>query len=382
MRRKNMRRGGSRARSRGIVLKFNEIYDISTEQGAPSIMAIHTPTGNLPYRMLAPAFNMYKRYKYCKADVTIVNGVRIMNPASAYTTETGQQTADPRDVLDPILFKGCHGEDLGVILNSIYSTQDNVFTRAGVDKKALNENLSTYYYASLTDPSWKKGNVNSTLRIPRLHPMCYRVASNVPIMNTRTLSGNVTDNQNWVNTVTGGPAAPSNSMINTGDIGSNSGFIPNLGYLPDTKNFTGTDTGTEVSAFRGQLFTNKLMNLGWLDTKLPGSPNESAQTSIFNGQIAQLPKIYMGVLMMPPAHKSFNYFRMIVTHTFAFSGLRTFSEGMVNNFSGNQVFGDIANAESGNFPAYYNEMENIGDVDGQSDVAGNILTDPGTDGPC
>lgn len=353
-----MRRGGNSNRFKGVSMKYNVIYDISTEQYAPTILGIHTPTGSTPYRLMMPLFDAYKRYKYIGCDITIVNGSRIINPSSAYTTQAGMQTADPRDNLDPIMFKGCHGQDMGTILNTIYGNTGNVFTKSDVDKKALSEYLTNFYYQSLADPSWKKGNINSTLRIPGLHPLCYSVSSNMPFNPSFSQNQNGAVPPQIVDTWTGNGNSQTRPGIGnlTGTFNGAGELNGIKGYVVNPENIT-TNLGTGNTTFPMQLFTTKLHRLGWMDTKCPvmSSQNESASdSSPFNHEVNMLGKYFMGVLMLPSAKKSYNYLRMIVTHKFAFSGLRTLSEGLVWDYS---TLGNLEDAVASD--TYNNYMANV-----------------------
>lgn len=45
---------------------------------------------------------------------------------------------DPRDSLNPILFRGCHGNSLGNVLNSIYQGMGDLTRLSSLDKQEMN----------------------------------------------------------------------------------------------------------------------------------------------------------------------------------------------------------------------------------------------------
>lgn len=89
-----------------------------------------------------------------------------------------------------------------------------------------------------------------------------------------------------------------------------------------------------------RFFTPRTVRLGWLDTRqVVGYENfrskdyvpdfglgASIMNQIKNNTVdTKLPKIFMGVILLPPAYKQEQYFRMVITHRFAFSGFRGIS---------------------------------------------------------
>lgn len=316
-----------------MLRTYTETYDLNTEEGSPTVLAIHSPIGPTPYKMLAPAFKMYKKYKYLGCDVTIVNSARLPIDPEQVGRIDGQNYIDPRDVLNPILMRGCHGESLGKILDSMYNGQLNItndFHVTSVDLKNFKDTLSNFYYTALGDDSWRKSNIQKTLQIKGLHPMVYSLSTNHQILPTNSVaSENYTENN---------PATPSSpSPVGNVTNGDNGHFMRSPGANTGNTmlevgptHFYNPYTGTY--AYKEGLvsgFTSKMHRLGWLDTYQfvgqnvdPTAPNSGASS-----MIAQLPKIFMALVMLPPANLVRQYLRVLVRHKFKFAQYRTITTG-------------------------------------------------------
>jgi hypothetical protein len=99
--------------------------------------------------------------------------------------------------------------------------------------------------------------------------------------------------------------------------------------------------------------TSKIHPLGWQDTysvhqktlvsaEVDGTEPDDSQAvgdalaSVNLNAPMTIPKVFMGMIMLPPAYKTEQYFRLIINHNFAFKNFRgasmdTFSQEMVNN---------------------------------------------------
>ena len=85
--------------------------------------------------MMPGLFQTFRKYKYLGASVRITPqaGALPLDPLGVSANPSDAQM-DPRDVFNPILFRGCHGEDLGSIMNNwVYSNANNEFSGIGFD---------------------------------------------------------------------------------------------------------------------------------------------------------------------------------------------------------------------------------------------------------
>lgn len=282
-----------------VKAKYQEIYDVNTVSDSVSIIGIHTPVGTKPRQMLAGHFLQYRKYKYEGCSVVATPAARLPLDVMNIAIEAGQNGANPKDVFNPILVRGCHGDNLSAALNSIYKGSfqnegsslgkddfgNSVIPSGGVSWEAM-------YYRMLQDPSFKKFAMSSGIKIAGLHPMIYNVASN------HQLAPN--ENSDRVGYLTAG--------TEDGEIG----------FSPSTVGtVTKGDGSGGVNEFP-QFMTNRLQSLGWLDTKQVINSSGSVQPAY-----TVLPKIFMACIVLPPAYRVSTAMRFVITHYFSFREFNT-----------------------------------------------------------
>lgn len=305
---------------------YTETYDLNTEASCPTLLGIHTPIGSNPYTFLWPAFAMYRKYKYIGCDVTIVNASHLPVDPSAFAIEGGTSNVDPRDMLNPIMFKGCHGDSLGDILDSMYGgLTTDIFKGTDLDKEKMSSIMSNFYYTALGDSAWRKSPIQKTLSLRGLHPLVYQLATQLQIapsnnMDMSSYSENTVSNLNSFDTSNvqvGSPTDSFNSGRRSFNINSSAFYDPS--------------TNQYVKRIPQSMFTSHTRKLGWMDTQQIAGNKTTITTSFTPEKVAQLPKIFMGILMLPPANKAYTYLRVIVKHKFAFKEYRTITTGASNS---------------------------------------------------
>lgn len=315
---------------------YEEVIDLHTESDRVSVIGIHTPTGDTPRKLCPGFFAQFKKYKYLGCKVALVPAATLPADPLSVSYESAEPSIDPRDMLNPILFRGCHGNDLGNILNRIYSSGSvqgsdlsqllhsdstdlwNLFNNPDQDDTLTGTNLlESLYYRALTDKTWKKANVQRGFRIAGLRPRVYSLATNMYLQNATALgTSNVA------------PAPFS------GDFGEGE-------FIDEWKPFS-DETANPV-----RYFTPRTVPLGWLDTRAVVGYTPDDRTAVpdvgldpvlksivGSGTVdVTLPKIFMGLIMLPPAYKTEMYFRMVINHYFAFAGFRgvSMSNDMLEN---------------------------------------------------
>lgn len=312
---------------------YTEVIDLQTTADKISIIGIHTPVGDKPYRRLRGFFKQFRKFKY--------NGIKslVMVPAANLPVDplglTGNvgttDLMDPRDTLNPILFHGCHGESLTGVLDTIY--RSSIYTQSGVNRAApadgsnvadsaemFDVDISTdlfQYYSKLTDSSWRKFGIQSGVKLRSLHPLVHQVVQNMP-----TLPAGISSD---VNAANAGVFEPISANIESGVIttGSVAGYNTRLGtdnaHVPidELTRVHAVENGDYSSgnyarAYKQQ-FTNRMTKLGWLPTAVPVHPGGGDQT-----RIVTTPKLFMGLMILPPAYNIEQFFRMVITHSFSF----------------------------------------------------------------
>lgn len=285
--------------------KYQEIYDINTVSNKVSVIGIHTPVGAKPRQMLAGFFTQFRKYKYSGCSVVATPAQRLGLNLAQLSTEAGASTVNPKDVFNPMLVRGCHGDNLGAALNSIYKGS---FTSEG-SSLGLDQDTDTVvpvgtltweqmYYRMLQDPSFKKFSMSSGLKLSGLHPLIYNVATNMQLMPTQAdanVGKLVYD-------------ADGNQSFESGTFGSVPGGV--------------STTKVDVTP---QFMTNRLQSLGWLDTRQIINSVDKNHGNAGVPQYTVLPKIFMAAIVLPMAKSDsvVTSMRFVVTHYFEFKEFNT-----------------------------------------------------------
>lgn len=282
--------------------KYQEIYDVNTVSNKISIIGIHTPTGAKPRQMLSGFFTQFRKYRYLGASLVGTPAQRLGLNMAQLSTEAGSSTVNPKDVFNPALVRGCHGDNLSSALNSIYrgafqsegsTLGQDQFTDTIVPSGSLT--WEEMYYRMLQDPSFKKFSLNSGIKLSGLHPMVYNVASSMQI-------------------------APNESSASVGFLTGGSGSSDGeLGFTEYTAGTIANGYGGTSSKYP-QLMTNRLQSLGWLDTRQVINSSSSTAPGY-----TVLPKIFMACIILPMAKSDsvVTSMRFVVTHYFAFKEFNT-----------------------------------------------------------
>lgn len=281
--------------------KYQEIYDVNTKSNQVSLIGVHTPVGAKPRQMLAGFFQQFRKYKYSGCSVVATPSARLPLSLAQLSVEAGTSGINPKDVWNPILVRGCHGDNLSNALNSIYKgsfTQEG--SSLGKDDRAktvqpvLNTSWETMYYRMLQDPSFKKFSMSSGIKLTGLHPMVYNVASNHQIL-------------------------PNETSADVGCIVPVEANKP-LGISNATGGGVSNGSGSYTTIYP-QLMTNRLQKLGWMDTRQVINSNGTSRDAGYT----VLPKIFMAVIFLPMAlsAETVTSMRFVITHYFEFKEFNT-----------------------------------------------------------
>lgn len=362
-----------------VKASYQEVIDLHTESDTVSVVGIHTPVTATPYHMLKGFFDTFQKYHYDGCSLSLVPAARLPADISQVSYEAGEPPIDPRDLLNPILWHGCHGESLGTVLNQFYSA--SMGTRAtnlvdventdSIDVSTLHTNsigidavMESLYYRALTDDTWLKAHPQRGFRKTGLHPMVYDVSTDKQYVPG--ISGSLSP---YLPVGRGaGALLPSGSgalaaASAAGQFGS-TGTSTSLAAQNAEGIVSGITSGsTVVESLTGaggsnQFFTSRLRNLGWLDTRVRlMSYNYNGTTESLDGSnldrdkvaglfenaeatqtINYLPRLFMGLILLPPAYRTEQYFRLVINHRFSFRKFRGVSMG-----GGDMNYGSAAN---------------------------------------
>uniref|UniRef100_A0AAU6S502 Capsid protein n=1 Tax=Myotis mistacinus feces associated smacovirus 4 TaxID=3140002 RepID=A0AAU6S502_9VIRU len=337
---------------------YQEVVDLHTESKTVSVIGIHTPCTSTPVKMLGGFWKQFRKVRYLGCSLSLVPAARLPADPLQVSIGAGEPTIDPRDMLNPIMFHGCHGDDMGAILDTLYSgeaTGTSDISRKQSDSAVMdvfsenqigNDYVDALYYRSLTDRTWAKAHPQVGFRKSGLRPLVHQIVANRPFSQwspgfDRTVNLGPTVVDNGV-TTRGGQLG-----INPSTRGGPVSVYPSPG-LPDTNtvenetNFVINNEGSGGYAFA----TSGLRPLGWQDTQSSYVPSSAANygytSEPLTGNAEQdaqkiadtwtkvvvpntIPKFYMGMILLPPAYKTEQWFRLQINHNFAFKGFRGIS---------------------------------------------------------
>lgn len=310
---------------------YTEVYDLHTEVGAPTIIGVHTPDGERAREYMGGFFEQFKKFRYAGASITFVPASTLPADPLQVSYEAGEPTIDPRDMVNPILHCGMHGESLSAYLQDRFFTnlydngaQDGI--DVGMEFPGDAHAYDNLYYTALTDNTFSKSHVQEGFSKKGLFPLVYDMATN------RMMGGQV-------------------GCARRGDLDANQPTGAGTNY-DDTYIAPGFAFGEEITQNSGELvkytprlldtqfFTPRKSRLGWMDTStnmidartlaygrdifnnIDGSPSSNSK-AIYSVRWTEIPKLFMYLIMLPPAYKTEFYFRVVVRHYLEFKDFRS-----------------------------------------------------------
>lgn len=294
---KGYKRGGS---TNYVTATYQEIYDINTSTDEISIIGIHTPTGSKPRALLDGFFKQFRKFSYLGCNVIGTFAAGLPLDIMSLNPESGQPNVDPRDVLNPILSRGCHGDNISAALNSIYNgafvnegSSLGMDTHYGSTKPTGDVTWEQMYYRMLQDPSFRKYRMGTGFKLTGLHPMVYNVASNHQL-------------------------CPTDLASDIGQLGGQVAATDRVDFAPNTRGLVADGAGSYGIVYP-QFVTNRLTRLGWMDTRQV----INGGWSVPNNGNSVLPRIFMSMLVLPKAYRCSNAMRIVLSHKFAFREFNT-----------------------------------------------------------
>ncbi len=286
-----------------MQVRISETYDLSTQVGKLGLVAIHTPDVGAIARRWGGLAQNHKFVKLVGCDVTMA--CASMLPADPL--QIGLEAGDiaPQDMFNPILYTAVSNDSFNNIIDRIMYLTRNSATGSSIDSVndptfgvGANTEQGTItqadqfelYYALLSqNGGWKKSMPQSGLQMKGLYPIVYSLVNTI---------GNKT-------------------------IGDASATLPEIEEVPSM----------DVSALGGpQMVARPLgVTLRGNPMRMPPIPTYSI-SSIANlpkidadgttltsvGKPVDIPKCYVGIIVMPPAKLNRLYYRMRVTWTLEF----------------------------------------------------------------
>lgn len=308
-----------------VNASYTETYDLNTAIGELSMLAVHTPQAPSLKRMFHGFFENYKKYRINSCSIRMVCASQQALTPDLVGLDAGQ--VDPRDVLNPILFKACTGESINLLLDQIYNAADSELVSA--DNGSIGHHATsrasaiTMYYQMLSDDTWRKEHPQRGLVVTGLKPMVHRVVTTQPFKWNGAARANTINGIASAPLAVGATAPESTSAL--GGFGGPSGA------------FVGDATNPTV------FVSNGLADMPWLETAIvrnvsvtgdePGDEPISVKAKLM---INDVPRVYCGAIVLPPAILQRLFFRLQISWSVSFKDWRpAFEYGPLDSSSAN-----------------------------------------------
>lgn len=302
-----------------IHATYTETYDLNTINNELSILAIHTPQSNTLKRFFHGLYEQYTKMKVLGCNFRMVcASQQALDPTLVGMSE-GQ--VDPRDVLNPILFKAVTGEGVNALIDQIYNSSESITPDSGNSSNlghSIDQHVVTStggisaYYSLLADDSWRREHPQRGITVMGLKPMVHRVVTTQPFKwNSATGTG-----------ANSGPDIP--ALNPTSSLGQGTLWGSAFGGI------SGSSDGSTDPVNPTVFVSNGLTEMPWLDTAyssvhtyVDGSGATQGSSKAYALQ-TNIPRVYMGCLVLPPSTGSQNlYFRLQIVWHILFKDFRT-----------------------------------------------------------
>lgn len=291
-----------------VFINYTETYDLNTVKDKLTLIGIHTPTKVSLLKVCKGLFENFRSMKIHSCDVALACASQLPMDPLGIGTEPGMVA--PQDVMNPILFKPITGEKLNPIVESVYTGSDD---HSITEKKFVTNSV---YYNLLSDTSFRKSHPQMGLVANGLVPLVHDLATLRPITSAANKS-DLLGSESGLPQISGDAAA---ILRNFGDTFINT--------ISGSSSISVATTGAPT-----QFITTGARPLPSLPTM---SSNPTADT--VDSMVPFIPKVYCGVIVMPPAVLQSLYYRIQITWHIGFYGFRpSFDSGAIISMLDNEA---------------------------------------------
>ena len=292
-----------------VQVKISETYDLSTKVGKMGFVGIHTPTGGLIDKLWSGLVLQCKKFRFVKCDVAMA--CASMLPADPLQIGVEAGAIAPQDMFNPILYRAVSNDSMNSFLSFLQNCAETSGVIPSVNKgSVIDVNDADFkladdssgdqfqmYYGLLASEGWRKAMPQSGLTMTGLYPLVYQV------LNQYGLNGPIS------NAVTQIPAIPVDATSGV-PISEDGATVQNI----STANLRGP--AMRMPAIDTMYFE---------ETDISGDvvPNKRAYVHSNTGEV---PPAYVGLIVLPPAKLNQLYYRLKVTWTIEFTGLRPLTD--------------------------------------------------------
>lgn len=303
---------------------YTETYDLNTAIGELSMLGIHTPQAISLKKMFKGFFEQYKKYKILGCNMEMVCASQQALTPDLVGIDNGQ--VDPRDILNPILFKACTGESLNALLDQIYNKGLEVATQGAgngsVAQHIITDTVSiNAYYQMLADDTFRKSHPQRGLTVMGLKPYVHRVVTTQPFK----WSGRAGNDS----VVVSRPIAGSQALL-TDNGPDDTPPIRGFGGPTNASNGAGQGSSNFVYddiANPSVFVSDGITEMPWLETTTARKVDyeyQEGELSTIAGKftINDVPRVYMGCIILPPAILQRLFFRLNIVWHIEFKDFR------------------------------------------------------------
>lgn len=285
------------------TVTVSETYDLSTKPNKMSLVAIHTPTKNLIEKTFPglAVNHRYFRFKYCDVKLACASVL----PADPLSVGVSAGKIAPQDMFNPILYKATTSEGLSTLEYRILGLGRGAHGQPSVDGESVTtenenpiggaDNFKAYYGLLSNRDGFKIAHPQSGLSmrhlVPLVHEKLFQFGQN------ESTAGNSGDYQNMIS---------------------------------DNESNTGLQFETMVNqALKGKSRRMPKMNTTFLTGSRTASKFGFSGTDTMDNdqnQMPDIPRAYVGLIVMPPSKLNVLYYRLVVRWYIEFSGVRPVSE--------------------------------------------------------
>lgn len=266
------------------TVRITETYDLSTRIDRLGMIGIHTPSSGTIKQLYPGLWDAHKFVRLKKCDVTLA--CASMLPADPLQIGTEAGSIAPQDMFNPILYRAVTNESFDMIMGRMNTMAGGALNSSGHNINVSPEAFSSLngsadiYYSLLSERGWKKSMPQTGLSMRGLVPLVY------PILN-------VYGNEN-------GP-------LGNGTLTQNVPLVSDSGSI-------------SVSTTRNAFFRGRPQRMPRLPTKAASQSNEFALLD------TAIPNSFVACLIMPPSKLHQLFYRLRVSWTVSFEGVRSTNE--------------------------------------------------------
>lgn len=321
-----------------MQVKVTETYDLSTQTNKMGFIGIHTPDGKLVYNLWSGLFKNFKKYQFKSCDVTMA--CASMLPADPL--QIGVESGDiaPQDMFNPILYKAVSNDSMSSLLNRLYAGQAAVNVQIAKNSVVAQNNETfgydgdndvdqfAMYYGLLSEShGWKKAMPQAGLQMRGLRPLAFMMSTNYGQPSNGPLNSSIVS---MSDDAVIDPALGQITGVYDLTAETNSNLIqyirgPTI-RLPPMDTFVvpaTSSTGTAYTAYSNFQVNTPIVGPGQDATETGLKAND---THLSSNTVAvpnlNTPDCFVAAIVLPPAKLNQLYYRMKVSWTIEFSGLR------------------------------------------------------------